>query len=149
MKWQKIEFIDTKGEKTEYTAWDAKEYRKEQSLFRSVAVGIEVEKKFLEIEENGPVILYSLNHGSGWGAAGNGIPIKPQGQDHEDRVEFFLQKKNDPNSLMQWRPHDYTTTAKQFFRADTALMREVQEEKLHANDIKEIVRQYNDWKSRQ
>jgi hypothetical protein len=146
VKWQKIEFINNKGEKTEYSTWTAKEYKRGETLFRAFPIGIDRKVMFLEMEENGPVVLYSLNHGTGWGAAGNGIGVTPKGQDHEDRVEFFLQRKNDPNSMMQWRPNDYTTTAKQFFKADTTLMREVREEKFGVGDIKKIVQLYNEWK---
>jgi len=141
--WQKIDFIDNYGKKYAFNPDKAREYACEgKRRFYTLTIGVEAKKAFLEVQEEGEIILYALNHGA-WGGAGNGIMVKTRPETAKDHVEFFLQKKNVPNSLMQWRPKDYKTTAKQFFKDNEALLKQIEDEALKEDDIQEIVKKYN------
>ena len=47
---------------------------------------------------------------------------------------------------MQWRPGDYENTAKVFFKDNEELMQKIKDGKLKEEDIREIVKQYNESK---
>ena len=132
--WQKINFINDKnGEKDKYTPDDIWGYIKDGIGFRSLALGVEGTKKFAEILETGPVILFAYSLGLSQKAP----------------PDYFLQKANDVNSLMEWRGKDYKSTANYFFKGDTALIKSIEAEKIQYEEIQTIVREYNSWKIRQ
>lgn len=141
--WQKIRFIDSAGKKYAYDPEEIKEYgRTGRTRYRSLVVGVEAKPTFLELQEEGAVLLYAYNHGS-WGGAGNAVLMKTGKDDAKEHVEFFLQKRNVPASLMQWRPRDYKKTAQFFFNDEPGLLREIEEGKLTEEDIRTIVQRYN------
>lgn len=161
--WQKISFIDSVGEKYKFDPEEIKEYgRKGRTKYRTLVIGVESKKTFLEVSEEGPVILYSYYRGT-WGAGGNAITLRAnkneskerlaffvgiQGvpvylNDSKERVECFLQFKNKPNSLMQWRPGDYKRTAKIFFNDSPEMIKLLEDDILDENDIYSIVKKYN------
>lgn len=134
LSWQKINFINDKGEKEKFTAEDIRFYSKSGSnSYRSLALGVEGKRQFVEIVENGPVVLmlYYL------------------GLSSQTPPDYYLQKNKDDNSLMEWRSGDYKRTAAQFFKADTSLMRSIEDDKFSHGDIQKIVKQYNEWKVKQ
>jgi len=129
--WQKINFINEKGEKEKYTADDIRGYSKNNSSsYRSLTLGVEGTKKFAQILESGAVILFDYS----LGLSQNAPP------------EYFLQKANDVNSLMEWREADYKKTATYFFKDDKELVKSIEDEKLKHGDIQTIVKKYNEWK---
>ena len=134
INWQKINFIRNNGEKDKYTADDIWGYTKNgTATFRSLALGVEGVKRFAEIIESGDVILFAYL----------------LGRSEKAPPDYYLQKANDVNSLMEWREADYKKTAAYFFKGDTALIRSIENEKLKHGDIQTIVREYNIWKIRQ
>lgn len=141
--WQKISFIDSGGEKNKFDPEEIKEYgRKGRTKYRTLVIGVESKKTFVEVQEEGAIILYANNIGT-WGGAGTAVLVQTSEKGPKERVEFFLQKKNLPNSLMQWRPGDYKKTARVFFKDDEELLKKVEEETLKDGDIREIVKKYN------
>ncbi len=166
--WQKIDFIDSTKNYV-YTPEEIKEYsRKGKKRYVTLTIGVEAQKTFLEVSEEGPVILYSCYRGT-WGGAGNAIILRsdkkrPESKnafytgikdlyipvplnDSKERVECFLQFKNKPASLMQWRPRDYKGTAKQFFGDNEEIIKLIGNETLDESDIYAIVRKYNQSKT--
>ncbi len=142
--WQKIDFIDSAGKKYGYDPEEIKEYvRKGRTRYYTLTIGVSAKPTFLEVQEDGAIILYSYNLGT-WGGAGMAIVVKTSETGPKEHVEFFLQKKNTPNSLMQWRPGDYERTAKVFFSDNEELMKQITSGVLKAEDIVEIVKKYNE-----
>ena len=164
--WQKVNFTDTLGRKYKFTPEELIEYgRKGRKKYRVLTLGVESKKTFVEVSEEGSVILYSYYRG-GWGSAGNaisldsnkkeskartafyigvqGIPIMMRGA--TEHAECFLQFSNKPNSLMQWRPRDYQTTAKVFFSDNAEIIKLLEDGELDERDIYAIVRKYNEAK---
>lgn len=141
--WQKIDFIDSAGRKYSYDAEEIKEYvRKGKTRYCSLPIGVGGKFTFLEVEEEGAVILYAYNRGT-WGGAGIAILVKTTPDGPKEHVEYFLQKKNNPNSLMQWRPGDYEKTAKVFFGDNEELMKQITDGVLKVEDVRLIVQKHN------
>jgi len=144
--WQKIDFIDTMVGKFRYSPEDLKGYyRKGKNAYFTLTIGIEARKTFCEVLEDGEVILFSNNLGT-WGGAGSAITVKTSANGPKEKVEFFLQIKDKPNSLMQWRHGDYNRTAKSFFNDNPELMKSIEDGTLKAEDVREIVKKYNEGK---
>ena len=144
--WQKIDFIDSAGKKYSFEPEEIKEYvRKGKTRHCTLIIGVGSSATFLEVQEDGAVILYAYNRGT-WGGAGVAIAVKTSETGPKEHVEFFLQKKNIPNSLIQWRPGDYKFTAKVFFKDNAELLKEIENETLKAENIREIVKRYNESK---
>lgn len=125
--WQKINFINEKGEKLRYTPDDINGYVRANRTFRTLVLGVEVRRRFVEILESGSVFLYAFSLG-----------LTPNA-----KQDYFLVKKNDPNSLMEWRGKDYKVTAEYFFNADKNLMQLITSDSLKHADIQTIVKRYN------
>lgn len=144
--WQKIEFIDSAGKKFSYDAEEIKEYvRTGKTRYYALKIGVTAQATFLEVQQEGALLLYAYNRGT-WGGAGMAIVVKTSETGPKEHVEFFLQKKNQPNSLMQWRPGDYERTAKVFFKDNEELMKQIESGVLKEEDILEIVKKYNESK---
>jgi hypothetical protein len=131
-------------------------------------VGVESKKTFVEVSEEGPVLLYSYYRGT-WGSAGNGVTLGAKKKqtpertalytsvggfpvysrnDEGSKVECFLQFNNRPASLMQWRPRDYKATAKVFFSDNPEIMKLLENDLLDEDDIYAIVKKYNQDKQK-
>lgn len=134
ISWQKINFINDNGEKDKYTADDIRGYSKNgSSSYRSLALGVEGTRKFAEILESGAVVLFAYTLGLSQKAP----------------PDYFLQKANDVNSLMEWREADYKKTAIYFFKEDKELTKSIEDEVLKHSEIQTIVKKYNEWKFKQ
>lgn len=143
LSWQKVDFIDSLGKKYRYNPDDIKGYgRKGRNNYRTLIIDVEQTKTFLEVQEEGVVILYANNLGS-WGGAGNAVLMQTTKDGHKEHFEFFLQKKNIPGSLMQWRPKDYKNTAKIFFKDNPELLKDIEDDKITEEGIRVIVKKYN------
>lgn len=160
--WQKVQFSDSVGRRFVYRPDEIKEYGRRGQRYRALVIGVESEPTFVELVEDGAVLLYAWNRGS-WGGAGNAIIPSTERKENEMRLRFyvslqgmplplskskdhfecFLQKKNQPNSLMQWRPRDYRQTAKLFFGDNPEIMNLINDGTLDEQDIFAIVKKYN------
>ncbi len=131
--WQKVIFIDEKGEENKFTPDDINGYGKSnEKTFRTLTLGIEARKRFVEILESGNVFLYAYSLG-----------LSPKAT-----PDYFLLKKNDANSLMEWRGKDYKVTAGYFFNADKNLMKLIASDSLKHADIQTIVKRYNEGRGK-
>lgn len=145
--WQKIDFTDNAGNQFGYDPEEIREYRRAgKPKYVTLVIGIEAKKTFMEVQEDGPVILYAINRGT-WGGAGNAVVMQTSADGAKEHFEFFLQRKNAPASLMQWRPRDYKNTAQAFFKENEELVKKINDEVLKAKDVREITKMYNEWKA--
>ena len=159
LSWQKILFINDKGEKEKLSADEIKGYVKADSLaFHTLTLGIEEKKRFVAIVESGAVILFAdiskpapskVQLSPSTSGLGLYVTVRMDGVTQKIEGEYYLQKRGDVNSLMQWRNTDYKKTANYFFKGDTTLLQSIENEKLKYEEIQTIVREYNSWKIRQ
>jgi hypothetical protein len=141
--WQKIDFVDSENGKYGYDAEEIREYgRRGRTKYRSLNIGVESKATFVEVQEEGAVVLYAYNRGT-WGGAGNAVLVQTSGKGPKEHVEFFLEKNGQRASLMQWRPRDYKSTAKIFFSGEPDLIKQIEDEKLIETDIRLIVQKFN------
>jgi hypothetical protein len=157
--WQKIQFINNAGEMEKFTAEDILGYVKnDTTAYQTLALGIEEKKRFLAKVENAAVILFADIKGygpkkvqAGPSPFGAGLYIYVRIGNATQKIEgaYYLQKKNDTGSLMEWRSMDYKRTAGYFFGEDKELLKAIEEDKFGFSDIQNIVKTYNEWKIRQ
>jgi hypothetical protein len=162
--WQKVKFIDVAGGHFIYTPDDIKEYKRNgRTRYVTQVIGVEARNTFLEVSEEGPVLLLSYYRGT-WGGAGNAITLGGKKKEKSERtafyasiggfpvynvndqgskVECFLRFNNKPASLMEWRPRDYKTTAKVFFGDNQEIIKLLEDNILDEDDIYAIVKKYN------
>ena len=143
----KIRFIDEKGNESKKTPDEIKAYCKKGVLFfRSLPIGVDGKIRFAEILEYGDVILFGFTNDSfvstiskstsGKDKSKNALPLG---------VEYFLQKKNDTKSLMKVRPKEFERTASFYFQDDVELRKKIEERSLIYEDIRQVVKTYNDY----
>lgn len=165
--WQVVKFTDTEGKKYTFSPEDIKEYKCwGRKKYYTLVLGVESKKTFVQVTEEGPVILYTYYIGT-WGGAGNAISVDsskkksekkvifylgiqnvyfPTAKNTNERAECFLQINGKPASLMQWRPRDYKKTANVFFGDNPEIIKLIEDGTLNEDDIFAIVKKYNDGK---
>ncbi|MGZ3863664.1 MAG: hypothetical protein ACXVPN_09595 [Bacteroidia bacterium] len=156
---QKIQFKNPNGELEKFRGNDIKGYVKDNVVvYQTLTLGIEEKRRFVRVLENGAVILFAEIGGqiidkdptvSQLHLQGGFIYITIGSVTQKRTGDFYLQKNNDPNSLMEWRPRDYKMTAKYFFRENKELVKEIEDEKYGYSDLQTIVKRYNEWKVKQ
>lgn len=157
--WQKINFINNKGENEKLTAEELLGYVKNDTIvYHTLTLGIEGKKRFVSKIENGTVILFVDISGTiAPKEEGNSSPFGEKlfvyignGKSKQKITgDYYLQRKGDVNSLMEWRDRDYKRTAGYFFKDDTELMKVLNSDSLGFNDLQTLVRMYNEWKIKQ
>jgi hypothetical protein len=154
--WQKIQFINNAtGEKEKLTPEELSGYAKGGTTFyKTLALGVEEKKRFVAVLNTGPVILYADISGAISPRAdvkrlGLYINVLFRGSIQKIQGEFYLQKKGDVNSLMEWRDRDYKNTANYFFKDNKELVKSIQSDSLQYSDLQVIVNKYNEWKMMQ
>jgi hypothetical protein len=159
ISWQKIVFISDKNEQEKLTAEDIKGYVKNDSIaYQTLTLGIEEKKRFVAVITTGAVLLFAdITNVVPAGAKTNSSVFGPGlfvniyigGSDKRAEGQYYLQKKGDVNSLMEWRDRDYKTTAGYFFKDDKELIKLIEDDKYSYSDLQKIVKEYNLWKFRQ
>ncbi|HKC67749.1 MAG TPA: hypothetical protein VKG26_05930 [Bacteroidia bacterium] len=145
----KISFIDAGGKKSKQTPDDIKQYgRKGGHIFISLPVGLESELKFAEIIEYGDVILYGYISNS-FVSTTSEVLSKPKDKDKDGKpdinnIEYFFQKRKDPNSLMKVKPKKFEETATFFFQNDADLIKKIEDKTLGYDDIRLVVKTHNE-----
>ena len=148
----KISFVNVAtGEKKNITPDDAQGYCKKGVLFfKTMSVGFENKPKFCQVISDGDVILYAFsNDTQAFIANDMGAKVK-EGFEHENEnsyVEYFLQLKNKPNSLMKVRRKKFEETTVFFFKDNADLVKKIQNQELTYLDIEKIVKLYNESKN--
>src|SRR6185312_2055212 len=124
----KISFINAAGKEDGKTPDEIKQYcKKGVQFFRSLPIGLEGKLKFAEILEYGDVILFGYVSASFISTTSEVLskPIdknKDGKPDMPKNLEYFFQKRKDPNSLMKVKPKKFQETATFFFQNDTELV---------------------------
>jgi len=142
----KISFIDVNGVEDSKTPYEIKQYcKKDNQFFRSLPIGLESKLKFAEIIEYGDVILFGYTSNSFISTSSEVLSKSgDKKKDNKSNVEYFLQKRKDVNSLMKVKPKKFEETAIFFFQNDTSLVKKIEDNIYKYEDIKLIVKMYND-----
>lgn len=146
----KISFINADGKKSNKKPEEIKQYcKKGTQFFRSLPIGSEGKLKFAEILEYGDVILFGFVSGSMVSTTSE-VLSKSKDKDKDGKpdinnMEYFFQKKKDPNSLMKVKPKKFIETATLFFQSDAELIKKIEDKVLGYDDIKTVVKTYNEF----
>jgi len=145
----KISFINTEGKENNKTPDEIKQYCKNGTqFFRSLPIGLEGKLKFAEILEYGDVILFGYVSGS-FVSTTSDLLSKSKDRDKDGKpdvnnLEYFFQKRKDPNSLMKVKPKKFQETASFFFQSDTDLVKKIEDKILGYDDIRLVVKTHNE-----
>ncbi|HTA62701.1 MAG TPA: hypothetical protein VK835_09605 [Bacteroidia bacterium] len=146
----KISFIDVTGKESNKTPDEIKQYCKRGTrFFRSLPIGLEGKLKFAEILEYGDVILFGYISNSFVSTTSevlskstdknkDGVPDGPK------NLEYFFQKRKDPNSLMKVKPKKFEETATFFFQSDSELVKKIEDKILGYDNIRLVVKTHNE-----
>jgi hypothetical protein len=147
----KISFINAAGKESHKTPDEIKQYCKKGTLFfRTLPIGLEGKLKFAEILEYGDVILFGYISNSFVSTTGD-LLSKSADKDKDGRpdasknIEYFFQKRKDPNSLMKVKPKKFQETASFFFQNDSSLVKKIEDKTLKYEDIKLVVKTHNEF----
>jgi hypothetical protein len=145
----KISFINAEGKKNGKTPDEVKQYcKKGTQLFYSLPIGLDGKLKFAEILEYGDVILFGYVSNS-FVSTTSELLSKSSDKNKDGKpditnMEYFFQKKNAPNSLMKVKPKKFQETASFFFQSDAELMKKIESKTLGYDDIRLVVKTYNE-----
>ena len=146
----KINFIDSTGKEKNKTPDEIKQYcKKGTQFFRSLPIGLEGKLKFAEVLEYGDVILFGYISASLVSTTSEILskPIdknKDGKPDNPKNLEYFLQKRRDPNSLMKVKPKKFRETVSFFFQNDSEIMKKIEDNSLGYDDIRFVVKTHNE-----
>jgi hypothetical protein len=147
---EKISFINSEGKESHKTPDEIKQYCKRGvQFFRSLPIGLEGKSKFAEILEYGDVILFGYVSTSFVSTTSEVLSKstdknKDGKPDAPNNLEYFFQKRKDPNSLMKVRPKKFQETAMFFFQNDSELMKKIEDKNLGYDDIRLVVKTHNE-----
>jgi hypothetical protein len=146
----KINFINAEGKENNKTPDEIKQYCKRGTqFFRSLPIGLEGKLKFAEILEFGDVILFGYVSAS-FVSTTSDLLSKSKDKDKDGKpdasnnVEYFFQKRKDPNSLMKVKPKKFQETAIFFFQNDSELVKKIEDKTLGYDDIRLVVKTHNE-----
>ncbi|MBS1647258.1 MAG: hypothetical protein JST67_07950 [Bacteroidetes bacterium] len=147
----KIKFKDRNGNESKKTPYDIKQYDKKGLHFYTLPVGIESSPKFVQVIESGAVVLLGYTNVSLSTSANDmGAKIKERTaegkKNSNSNVDYFLQFKNKPNSLMKVRRKTFEETAGFFFQDNEELVQKIAMKKYQYLDMPQLVKLYNEAK---
>jgi hypothetical protein len=146
----KIYFIGVDGKEEGKTPEEIKQYcKKGIYFFRTLPIGLESKLKFAEILEFGDVILFGYTSNSLISTTSDvlskSVDKNKDGKpDAPKNLEYFLQKRKDPNSLMKVRPKKFQETTTFYFQNDSELVKKIENKILGYDDIRLVVKTHND-----
>jgi len=147
----KISFINAEGKENNKTPDEIKQYCKRGTLFfRSLPIGLEGKQKFAEILEYGDVILFGYVSASFVSTTSEVLSKskdknKDGKPDAPSNMEYFFQKRKDPNSLMKVKPKKFQETAIFFFQTDTELIKKIEDKTFGYDNIRLLVKTHNEF----
>ncbi len=145
----KITFIDEKGNKDKITPNEIKAYCKRGSMFyRTLPVGLEAKKQFVQIIEYGEVILFGYTSNSFVSTAFSSVKPTSSKDNHaisQTDVVYFYQKSKDPNSLMKVKRDKFESVSLFYFKDDAKLIKQIEDKSLKYQDIELVVKMYNEF----
>ena len=145
----KISFINAEGRENNKTPDEIKQYcKKGTQFFRSLPIGLEGKLKFAEILEYGDVILFGYVSAS-FVSTTSEVLSKSKDKDKDGKpdvnnLEYFFQKRKDPNSLMKVKPKKFQETATFFFQTDTELIKKIEDKIFGYDNIRLLVKTHNE-----
>ncbi|HXD91963.1 MAG TPA: hypothetical protein VNX01_02055 [Bacteroidia bacterium] len=145
----KISFINAEGRENNKTPDEIKQYcKKGTQFFRSLPIGLEGKLKFAEILEYGDVILFGYVSAS-FVSTTSEVLSKSKDKDKDGKpdvnnLEYFFQKRKDPNSLMKVKPKKFQETATFFFQTDTELVKKIEDKTFGYDNIRLLVKTHNE-----
>ncbi len=141
----KITFIGSDGKEINKTPYDIKQYcKKGVRLYCSLPIGLESKPKFAEVLEYGDVILFGYISNSFISTTSDILSKSEKDADASKNIEYFLQKRRDPNSLMKVKPKNFQEKAPYFFENDDELMKKIEGNSLGYDDVRLIVKTHNE-----
>jgi hypothetical protein len=146
----KISFINAEGRENNKTPDEIKQYcKKGTQFFRSLPIGLEGKLKFAEILEYGDVILFGYVSAS-FVSTTSEVLSKSKDKDKDGKpdvnnLEYFFQKRKDPNSLMKVKPKKFQETATFFFQTDTELVKKIEDRTFGYDNIRLLVKTHNEF----
>lgn len=146
----KISFINNNtGKESNETPDEIKQYcKKGTQFFRSLPIGLEGKLKFAEVLEYGDVILFGYVSNSFVSTTSEVLSkSKDKNKDGKpdiNNLEYFFQKRRDPNSLMKVKPKKFQETATFFFQNDSELVKKIEDKTLGYDDIRLVVKTHNE-----
>lgn len=141
----KISFIGADGKDINKTPYNIKQYcKKGVRFYRSLPIGLESKLKFAEVLENGDVILFGYISNSFISTTSDVFTKAEKEKDASKNIEYFLQKRKDPNSLMKVKPKNFQEKAPYFFEDDDELMKKIEGNSLGYDDVRFIVKTHNE-----
>jgi hypothetical protein len=141
----KISFMGADGKEINKTPYDIKQYcKKGVRFYRSLPVGLESKLKFAEVLEYGDVILFGYISNSFISTTSDILSKSEKDKNASKNIEYFLQKRRDPNSLMKVKPKNFQEKAPYFFENDDELMKKIEGNSLGYDDVRLIVKTHNE-----
>lgn len=149
----KINFIDEKGKESKITPDKVSEYCKRGTvMFRSLPIGREGRMQFAQVIEYGNVILFSYISNSLVSATISSLaPTSSKDKENTKKkidVQYFYQKKKDTNSLMKVNKDKFESVSLFYFKDDSELIKKIEEKSIKFEDIKLVVKMYNDFSAK-
>ena len=149
----KISFINEKGVESKITPDKAKEYCKGGALiFRALPIGREGGLRFAEIIEYGDVILFSYTSNSFVSATISGLaPAGSKDKESSKKkidAQYFYQKKKDVNSLMKVSKDKFESVSLFYFKDDAELIKKIEDKFFKFEDIRLVVKTYNEFSAK-
>ena len=144
----KIKFMDANSKQSKIMPEDVKGYcRKGIVFYRSLPIGIEGKSKFVKILEFGDVILfgYTSNSFVSTTKASLSPASKDKGASSNTEIEYFFQKRKDPNSLMKVKREKFESVSLFYFKDDIELIKKIETKSLKYEDIIKVVQLYNEF----
>ena len=144
----KIRFIDSTGKEKSLDPYEIKQYCRRGVFFRVLPIGLDAKLKFAEILEDGDVILFGYTSNSFVSTTSDvlskSVDKNKDGKPDADKnLEYFFQKRKDPNSLMKVKPKKFQETATFFFQNDSDLVKKIEDKSLGYDNIRLVVKTYN------
>ena len=145
-----VSFADSTESKKHYTSYDIKQYcKKSKQFFYTLHVGFENSPKFCQVIIDGEVMLFGfVNNTQSYVANDMSTKIKErmEKRNENSNVEYFLQRKGKPNSLMKVKRKTFEETVTFFFQDNYILVQKIQNKEYKYTDIEKIVKLYNESK---
>jgi len=147
---EKISFINAAGKESNKKPDEIKQYcKKGVQFFISLPIGMEGKLRFAEILEYGDVVLFGYVSTSFVSTTSEVLSKstdknKDGKPDAPGNMEYFFQRRKDPNSLMKVKPKKFQETATFFFQNDSELVKKIEDKSLDYDDIRLVVKTHNE-----
>jgi len=145
--WPKVKFMGEDGRIKRLGSKKVSAYYNGNVICRSITA-YNNRSVFAEVVEQGEVIMYkvyeSVITGVGYSnVGGSSSSMYPQNTDPVYRKDLYVQKRNNPRSLMRVPKLTFGSAMSRFFEDDPEIKGQVEKKELVFKDVQAIVRLYN------